>query len=141
MKPKRSWTSGFPVPEKTGAKTDERFTVGVPLAKVITHQLVDAPEILMTSGSQSVWAERFRRLKTRLANLTENAPQVIVVTSPEPGEGKSFVSINLALAIAADKRGEDQEQDEIFRDTVEKMHTSVDRIAELAGQGQSPNGV
>ena len=30
-------------------------------------------------------------------------------------------------------QGEDgQEQGELFRDTVEKMHTSVDRIAELA---------
>ena len=26
-----------------------------------------------------------------------------------------------------------QEQDELLRDTVEEMHTSVDRMAELAG--------
>ena len=33
---------------------------------------------------------------------------------------------------AADKRDEGAQQGELFRDTVEKMHASVDRIAELA---------
>ncbi len=93
------------MPDKTGDKSAERFTAGVPLAQVITRKLVDSPEILMTAGSRSVGAERFRRLKTRLVNQIEGAPQVVVVTSAEPGEGKSFVSMNLALAFAGDKRG------------------------------------
>ena len=34
------------------------------------------------------------------------SPQAVVVTSPGPDEGKSVVSVNLALALAAEKRGE-----------------------------------
>ena len=46
-------------------------------------------------------------------------------------EGDHFLELLRLLKQTADKRGEDQEQDEIFRDTVEKMHTSVDRMTEL----------
>ncbi len=48
-------------------------------------------------------------------------------------EGDHFLELLRLLKWTADKRDEDQEQDELFRDTVEKMHASVDRITELAG--------
>ena len=43
-----------------------------------------------------------------------------------------FLELMRLLKQTADKRDEGQEQGELFRDTVEKMHASVDRIAELA---------
>ena len=47
-------------------------------------------------------------------------------------EVNHFLELMRFLKQTADKRDEGQEQGEVFRDTVEKMHTSVDRIAELA---------
>jgi capsular exopolysaccharide synthesis family protein len=60
----------------------------------------------MLNSSRSVAAEKFRRLKTVLVNEFETPPQVLVVTSAGPSEGKSLVSLNLALALAADTQGE-----------------------------------
>ena len=53
----------------------------------------------------------FRRIKRPLllssrkgrANSTDNAPNMILITSSVPDEGKTFVAINLALSIAAEK--------------------------------------
>ena len=51
---------------------------------------------------QPATAEAFRHLRTSLQFLdVDNTAQVIVVSSSIPGEGKSFVSRNLALTIAA----------------------------------------
>jgi capsular exopolysaccharide synthesis family protein len=88
----------FPKPGSRGPR--EKLTAGVPLAKLIKRKLAAAPELVMTNSSRSAAAERFRRLKTVLLNDPE-PPQIIVVTSPGPSEGKSLVSINLALTIAA----------------------------------------
>ena len=44
-----------------------------------------------------------------------------------------FLELMRLLKQTAAKRDEGQEQGELFGDTVEKMHASVDRIAELAG--------
>ena len=88
------------------SETGSDYTAGVPLAKLIKRKLTNAPELVMLNNARSVPAEKFRRLKTVLANDTEESPQVIVVTSAAPSEGKTLVSTNLALACAADKRGE-----------------------------------
>lgn len=83
-----------------------KLTAGVPLAKLIKRRLSDAPELVMLNDPHSVGAEKFRRLKTVLLHDEEGAPQVIVVTSPAPSEGKSVVAANLALSFAADRQGE-----------------------------------
>jgi len=50
-------------------------------------------------------AEAFRGLRTNLQYMSvDNPPQAIVVTSPMPGDGKSFTAANLALTIAASGR-------------------------------------
>lgn len=82
-----------------------KLTAGVPLAKLIKRKLAEAPELLMLSHPRSVGAEKFRRLKTLLCHGEGGTPQVIVVTSAAPGEGKSTVAANLALAFAADGEG------------------------------------
>jgi capsular exopolysaccharide synthesis family protein len=83
-----------------------KLTAGVPLPKLIKRRLADAPELVMLGRTRGVAVEKFRRLKTVLLHQEEGAPQVIVVTSAAPSEGKSVVSVNLALSFAADKQGE-----------------------------------
>ncbi len=48
-------------------------------------------------------------------------------------EVNHFLELMRFLKQTAAKRDKGQEQGELFRDTVENMHASVDRIAELAG--------
>ena len=80
----------------------EPVSVGVPLVKLIKRRLTEAPDIAMLGGGHNIVAERFRRLRTILANI-KNPPQVIVVSSASPAEGKTTVSLNLALACASDQ--------------------------------------
>lgn len=80
----------------------EKPTVGVPLVELIKRKLRVGPEIVMVSQPRSMAAERFRRLKTVLVNEEGGGPGVLVVTSAGPGEGKSTISLNLALAFAGD---------------------------------------
>lgn len=58
--------------------------------------------VLFTSqGTRQIGMEEFRTLRTRLTQMREKMPlQTILVTSALPGEGKTFVSVNLALAFA-----------------------------------------
>ncbi len=56
-------------------------------------------------------------------------------------EADHFLELMRLLKQTADEREDGQEQGELFRDTVEKMHTSVDRIAELVDSGASAGAV
>ncbi len=94
---------GIHIP-RTQTNNASKLTAGVPLAKLIKRKLVSNSGIVMTSSVRSAPAESFRRLKTSLLNRGEDPPQIIVVASPGPGEGRSFVALNLALAFAAEKR-------------------------------------
>jgi capsular exopolysaccharide synthesis family protein len=57
--------------------------------------------IVMREGANDIAAERFRGLRTNL-KFTFNKPddKVIILTSSHSGEGKTFISINLALSLA-----------------------------------------
>ncbi len=55
-------------------------------------------------------------------------------------EADHFLELMRLLKQTADKRDEGPDEGELFRDTVEKMHASVDRIAELAEE-DAPHGV
>lgn len=57
--------------------------------------------LVALGGARSIWAEQFRRLKNVLSTAENAAARVIVVTSPVPGDGKTFVATNLALSFAA----------------------------------------
>ncbi len=57
--------------------------------------------VFCASNRQVSGAEQFRTLRTRLYNLRETSPfKKVLVTSALPGEGKTFVTTNLAQAIA-----------------------------------------
>jgi capsular exopolysaccharide synthesis family protein len=80
----------------------EPISVGVPLTQLIQRELVLTTDVVMLKQPRSLAAERFRRLKTLLTHRGEERTQVLLVTSGSPGEGKSTVSLNLALTFAAD---------------------------------------
>jgi polysaccharide biosynthesis transport protein len=57
--------------------------------------------VALVQAPQSLMAESIRDLRTSLRVIFESvACPIIVVTSPEPGDGKSFVTANLAAAWA-----------------------------------------
>jgi capsular exopolysaccharide synthesis family protein len=116
----RIWDGTTRLPDRSGARPN-KFTEGVPLVKLIKRRFVDDPEIVMLSKVRSVAAEKFRRLKTMLANAENGGPQILVITSAGPEEGKSVVSANLALAFAADV------QDEVLLIDADLRRPTVDR--------------
>ena len=73
------------------------------LRDVETVPFNPAPEshLLDLNTSHETPAEEFRTLRTRLNHLQTLQPlHTVVVTSPSPAEGKTFSSVNLALAQA-----------------------------------------
>jgi len=108
-----SGRSGVQPPRPTQARSEagsdrDRFATadreplaeGVPLTYIPKNTLAMAPDLVMLSQPRSVHAERFRRLTTTLIHRHGGSAQVIGITSGLPGEGKSTVAANLALAFA-----------------------------------------
>jgi protein-tyrosine kinase len=63
----------------------------------------EKPPILIPPP-HSFAAEQFRKLRTEIFLKSPNPHHVILVTSSVPQEGKTLVSLNLALTIAQDKK-------------------------------------
>jgi capsular exopolysaccharide synthesis family protein len=58
-------------------------------------------ELVMTDQPRSAMAESYRALRTSLLlSSADHPPRSILITSPEPGAGKSTTSVNLAIAMA-----------------------------------------
>jgi protein-tyrosine kinase len=78
---------------------DKIVTFGNPDKITYEHKL--DPTLIAYHAPKSVEAELFKILKTNLLFPSEGQPpRKILVTSPLPGDGKSFVSANLAISIA-----------------------------------------
>lgn len=70
---------------------------------VSSTRLLEESHVIDFRGAPTPVAEQFRELRTNLRFLdVDNAPSIIAVTSGMPGEGKSTVATNLALALADD---------------------------------------
>ncbi|NEW82971.1 MAG: polysaccharide biosynthesis tyrosine autokinase [Mariniphaga sp.] len=81
----------------------ERATT-IPIVGMISHNLYEK-EFAVNEHPRSAIAESFRSLRTNLQYiLREQEQNVIGVHSAIPGEGKSFVSLNLACIIAMNKK-------------------------------------
>ena len=62
-------------------------------------------DLMMLKHPRSAMSEAIRHLRTSLMlSVSEGPPEVIVVTSPHPREGKSTITVNLAIALAQDGR-------------------------------------
>jgi len=94
------------------------YQVGLPLYAAIPHskkqrrltRLIDQgrdrePGILVSQDPLDISVESLRGLRTTLeATLATDASKVIMVSSPAPGMGKSFVSTNLSALLASIKK-------------------------------------
>jgi exopolysaccharide/PEP-CTERM locus tyrosine autokinase len=59
------------------------------------------PNLVSLLAPQSFMAERFKILRTNLLYpVGKDAPRSVLVTSVNPGDGKSFVAANLAVSVA-----------------------------------------
>jgi capsular exopolysaccharide synthesis family protein len=68
---------------------------------VPNHPDIDIEPIALISNPRGNVAEAFRSIRTSLQYvLNTEGPKVILVSSLHPGEGKTFVSVNLAAVLA-----------------------------------------
>lgn len=71
----------------------------VPILSELGHNATG--EIIINHASNTdTNAELFRLLRTKLQFILDPTQKVILVTSTEPGEGKSYLSINLAISLS-----------------------------------------
>ena len=56
--------------------------------------------IAVFENQNNLMSETFRNVRTNLQFMLENGKNVILVTSPISGEGKSFISANLAISLS-----------------------------------------
>lgn len=86
--------------KKVGSRQDVEAHTKTPVYAEISHSKKEGP-VVMVSGSRSVVAEQFRNLRTNLSFVLGTGDQkVILITSSMGGEGKSFISLNLAMTYA-----------------------------------------
>jgi succinoglycan biosynthesis transport protein ExoP len=94
---------------KTAEEVNEAAigTVLVTIPRYKKPSIVDHQDLIMSDNPNTPIADRFRALRTMMLydKVSVEHPPLYVFTSPGPNEGKSFVSSNLATALAvADKR-------------------------------------
>jgi len=91
--------------ETIKGKEDLQKLTSLPVAGSIVHNTYYGDDIPTIQYPRSVIAESLRELRTNLDYLYhENGPMVVGIHSIVSGEGKSFVSLNLASIISMDNR-------------------------------------
>ena len=71
------------------------------LQAILGKKQEDAHPLVVEKGNRDVINEAFRVLRTNVEFMTqESGPCVVAVTSFNPGSGKSFISMNLAVSLA-----------------------------------------
>jgi len=74
----------------------------VPIIEGIGNNGLIPHEFIVAEKPDAIQSEAFKALRTRVqfSKIGEDALKTILVTSPAPGEGKTFVSVNLAGVFA-----------------------------------------
>lgn len=94
---------------RSASAVEKQFGVtvagAIPAASDLSHDPGKPASIAVQQRSaklkQSESAEAFRKLRTNLQFMdVDNPPRVIVMTSPQQGDGKSTIAANLAAALA-----------------------------------------
>jgi capsular exopolysaccharide synthesis family protein len=90
--------------DKIKSKRDIETEAGVPVFAEIVKKPKQQQTNLVDLASPSIIAEQFRMLRANLQYAARPAHpsggHVVLVTSSVSGEGKSFISVNLALSLA-----------------------------------------
>jgi polysaccharide biosynthesis transport protein len=90
---------GFIPLQRLGSRNSQSLTVRTKDAKQLEG---GAPSVMQKPNS--VFAEAFRSLRTAiLLSTPTRPPQTLLITSAQPGEGKSTSAINLAIVLAQRK--------------------------------------
>ena len=87
-------------------QVDVSVVGAIPSAPVLAHELGTTVGLAIDASGDNTSdysaAEAFRKLRTNLQFMSvDNPPRVIVMTSPQPGDGKSTIAANLAATIAS----------------------------------------
>lgn len=77
---------------------EEKITKAEKIEPLVPPSIEEAPVLI--APHHSFGAEEFRKLKTQIFHRLPNPPHSILITSAAPGEGKTMVSVNLAVAIS-----------------------------------------
>jgi capsular exopolysaccharide synthesis family protein len=75
-----------------------QLLAGIPFLSGLND--VRGSSLVMTKADGTIGAEAFRMLRTAVQYANADRPRVIAVTSSGPGEGKSLISANFAIAMA-----------------------------------------
>ena len=87
---------------KIHTSADVSAVLGLNVVGVIGRRQKADPELVVSARPLSPLAEQFRVLTTKIHHIldSESHHNVLLVTSPEASVGKSFISANLAIAMA-----------------------------------------
>ena len=90
---------------ETKKETKKETKTNSELIRDLYKKISDTQEkIVINSNARSSAAEAFRLIRTNLdfmlSNTISNKGKTIFITSTTSGEGKSFISINLAAALS-----------------------------------------
>ncbi|MGN6219642.1 MAG: polysaccharide biosynthesis tyrosine autokinase [Microbacterium sp.] len=88
------------------ARTGVSVVGTIPVAEGLSRESrIVAPADPAATGNRFAVSESFRSLRTNLQFMdVDNPPRTVVVTSPLPGDGKSMVAANIAVALAESGR-------------------------------------
>lgn len=94
------------IPDATARKSQSHL---LPLKKRLnwkSSRSDTAPPLLVREHGRSIINEAFRMLRSNLEFMTHNGQKrVIMLTSFNPGSGKSFITLNLGAALALKQKG------------------------------------
>ncbi len=95
------WNAGqVALDQKIHSVTELKKDIDIPYLGTIGYSRKKTP-LVIREGVNSALAEQFRMLRTNIHfQAAGGEDQVILVTSAVSGEGKSFVSLNLAMTLA-----------------------------------------
>ena len=85
---------------KIEGRTDVEKLTSVPIVGDIPLTDEKQGAIAVFENQNNLMSETFRNIRTNLQFMLENDKKVILVTSTVSGEGKSFVSANLAISLS-----------------------------------------
>ena len=67
--------------------------------------IMENTELIVNNNPKSSFSESIKTIRTNLQfSLVNSRTKTILLTSPEPGDGKSFISANLAVAFAQENK-------------------------------------
>lgn len=93
----------------------------------------EAPKLLVHAHGRSVLNEAFRMVRSNLEFVTRNGKdRVVMVTSFNPGSGKSFISLNLGAALAVKRK-----ESRILIIDLDLRRASLSRIVDNHSRGIS----